>query len=174
MENINIENEESNAKINSESSELTFNLENVNKLCSNCKYSGVVWCKEYYSKLFQWDFLNWTSGNEFIDKFIQRAQLNTVKDIHFLEWILYIRLENIEYLDKRGFSVYNAIWLDGPIYGWDKYEKKWGRYGNRKVILKNLNESYLSDEFLKKVLYQLYHYFNFNNLFQINFFLYNL
>jgi len=42
MENINIENEESNAKINSESSELTFNLENVNKLCSNCKYSGVV------------------------------------------------------------------------------------------------------------------------------------
>jgi len=63
--------------------------------------------------MFQQDFFNWTSGNKFIDKFIQEPQLNAKVTNQILEWIPYNKFKNIEYLDKGGFSVvYKAIWLD--------------------------------------------------------------
>jgi hypothetical protein len=66
--------------------------------------------------LFQNNFLNWTSGNNFIDKFIQESQLNAKYTNQILEWIPYNRLKNIEYVDKGGFgTIYKAIWLDGFI-----------------------------------------------------------
>src|SRR6266540_2397733 len=36
------------------------------------------WCKECNAKRFQQEFPNWTSGNEFIDSFIQETQLNAL------------------------------------------------------------------------------------------------
>ncbi len=73
--------------------------------------------------MFQQDFPNWTSGNKFIDRFIQEDQLNS--NILALEWIPYNRFQNIEYLDKGGFSVvFKADWLDGYIKGWSYDERK--------------------------------------------------
>ena len=99
------------------------------------------------------NFNKWTSGNDFIDRFIQETQLNNGLKKRILEWIPYNRLENIEYLDKGGFStIYEAIWLDGPIKRWNNNEKQWIRYNDKKVALKNLEKSSnLNNEFLNEV-----------------------
>ena len=50
-----------------------------------------------------------SSGNEFIDKFIQEEQQNG----NTLKWLPYDGFENVEYLDKGGFStIYTATWSD--------------------------------------------------------------
>ncbi len=55
-------------------------------------------------------YSNWTSGNKFIDRFIQETQLNAQNHKQVLEWIPYDKFKNIEYLDKGGFStIYKAI-----------------------------------------------------------------
>src|ERR1043166_7469482 len=93
-------------------------------------------------KLFQKNFLNWTSRNNFIDKFIQESQLNAVYTNQILEWIPYNRLKNIEFVDKGGFgSIYKAIWLDGPIKYWSKKTNKLARFNEKIVILKTLDKS---------------------------------
>ena len=104
-------------------------------------------------KLFQKNFLNWTSRNNFIDKFIQESQLNAVYTNQILEWIPYNRLKNIEYVDKGGFGViYKAIWLDGPIIFWFSKENKWIRSDKKIVILKSFDKSSnLNEEFLNEV-----------------------
>ncbi len=86
---------------------------NLEKLCSNCNKPNTEdhWYKDCNSKLLQQNFPNWTSGNEFIDKFIQETQLNAQIKCQVLEWIPYNRFKNIEYLDKGGFcTIYKAIW----------------------------------------------------------------
>ncbi|RIA80257.1 hypothetical protein C1645_745374 [Glomus cerebriforme] len=66
--------------------------------------------------------------NEFIDKFIQEAQLNAKNNYEVLEWIPYDQLKNINYHDKGGFSkIYKAIWLDGPIDSWNFNKQQWNR-----------------------------------------------
>src|SRR2546421_11133360 len=111
-------------------SELEVDMENDNTLgiaskyglCPECNKpnSGYEWCNQCNAKRFQQDFPNWTSGNIYIDNFIQETQLNAKSMPHVLEWIPYNRLTNIKYLAKGGFStVYNAIWLDGYISYWD-------------------------------------------------------
>ena len=104
-------------------------------------------------KLFQQNFDKWTSGNEFINKFIQETQLNAKNYKQILEWIPYNKLKNIKYLDKGGFStIYEAIWLDGPIEMWDFDKETLIRQNNKMVIIKSLNESSnLNNEFLNEV-----------------------
>ncbi|CAB5367103.1 unnamed protein product [Rhizophagus irregularis] len=89
--------------------------------------------------------LNWTSGNENIDDFIQEKQLkiNNFDDI-VLEWIPYHQFNEIKEIGKNSLiTVYSAIWKDGPLY--KKYE--WSNYtrdSNKEVTLKclhNLQES---------------------------------
>jgi len=103
--------------------------------------------------LFQQNFLNWTSGNNFIDKFIQESQLNAQNINQVLEWIPYNRFKNIEYFDKGGFSIiYKAIWLDGPIKYWSDDEKIWIRSNEKTVVLKSFDKSSnLNEEFLNEV-----------------------
>ena len=100
------------------------------------------------------NFDKWTSGNDFIDRFIQETQLNNGLKKRILEWIPYNRLENIKYLDKGGFStIYEAIWLDGPIQRYDFFEKKLIRNSNQKIAIKSLDKSSnLNDKFLNEVL----------------------
>src|SRR6266496_6313685 len=89
------------------------------ELCSDCNRPniGVHWCQNCISKQFQKDFNKWTSGNEFIDKFIQDVQLKARNESEVIEWIPYNHLRNIKYLAKGGFSiVYKAIWLGGRIH----------------------------------------------------------
>ena len=74
------------------------------------------------------NFCNWTSKNEFIDKFIQEIQLNAKNKKQILEWIPYNKLVNIEFLDKGGFStIYKATWLDGFIKSYSYDNKNWIR-----------------------------------------------
>ena len=143
-------------------------------LCPDCNEpkTNFDWCQQCNAKRFQQDFHKWTSGNKFIDKFIQESQLNAQNPFYILEWIPYNRLTNVKYLDKGGFStVYKAIWLDGPIGKWDYENSQWKRYTYEididsdeddnnisniegyEVVLKSLdNSSSLNDEFLNEVI----------------------
>ncbi len=105
------------------------------------------------NKWFQQNFLNWTSENDFINKFIQESQLNAQNTNQVLEWIPYNRFKNVEYFDKGGFStIYKAIWPDGPINYWSYDEKKWIRFNEIIVVLKSLDRSSnLNEEFLNEV-----------------------
>src|ERR1051326_9636739 len=117
-------------KENSETSEF-ISYNSPLGLCSGCNEpnTSFTWCKQCNAKRFQQDFHKWTSGNKFIDKFIQESQLNAKHNLHVLEWIPYNRLTNVKYLDKGGFStVYKAIWLDGHIIYWDYEKQQWGRW----------------------------------------------
>ncbi|POG64081.1 hypothetical protein GLOIN_2v1679302, partial [Rhizophagus irregularis DAOM 181602=DAOM 197198] len=98
--------------------------------CNKCKqpYIDYQWCPQCNSKQFQQEFLNWTSKNEFIDKFIQEAQLNAKNSYEILEWIPYNNLSSISYYDEGGFSeIHKAIWSDGPIFNWDSDKQQWNR-----------------------------------------------
>ncbi|RIA80653.1 kinase-like domain-containing protein [Glomus cerebriforme] len=126
-----------------------------NELCKECEnpYIDYYWCQQCNIKHFQQDFLKWTSKNEFIDKFIQEAQLNARNSYEILEWIPYDKLKNISYHDKGGFSkIYKAIWLDGPINNWNFDKQQWNRWNFQtgyEVILKVLNNSSgLNNKFL--------------------------
>ncbi|CAB4446052.1 unnamed protein product [Rhizophagus irregularis] len=108
----------------------------LNNKCKICK-------SICYAIYFQYKFIDWTSGNNDIDKFIQNTQLSVHKDSemsHALEWIPYGRFEDIKYIAEGGFSkVYRANWIDGCITNWNSENQNWKRYGNRDVILKGLN-----------------------------------
>ena len=100
-------------------------------LCSGCNRPKTedYWCQNCNSKRFQQDFNKWTSGNEFIDKFIQDAQLKARNYWEAIEWIPYNRLRNIKKLAQGGFStIYKAILLDGFINEWDRGNQQWKRY----------------------------------------------
>jgi len=128
-------------------------------LCKECNqpknsYDG-RWCRCN----FQRNFKNWTSGNNVVDKFIQKAQLKAKLEV--LEWIEHDRFEDIEYLAKGGFgTVYKAIWKDGPIKIWNSGNNQWQRkkeykyHANYPVVLKCLHNSQdITAEFLREVGY---------------------
>src|SRR5437868_13319915 len=97
------------------------------ELCKKCKQpkKSLYWCRICN---FQLNFKNWTSGNNDVDKFIQKRQLKAENRYEILEWIEHDRFENIEYLAEGGFgTVYKAIWKDGPIEKWDFENNKWKR-----------------------------------------------
>ncbi len=153
-------------------------LNQVFGLCPGCNQPNTRdnWCKDCYSKKFQQNFGNWSSGNEYIDKFIQESQLNARISFELLEWIPYNRLRNIQFLAQGGFStIYEALWLDGLINKWDYKKQDWERfvkkldeqnhknakvknplkdnvkYGER-VVLKSLNDSSnINEYFLNEV-----------------------
>ncbi|UZO00637.1 uncharacterized protein OCT59_011759 [Rhizophagus irregularis] len=101
---------------------------NKSELCNECRlpYSNYQWCQQCNAKRFQQEFSKWTSNNEFIDKFIQETQLIAKDNYEILEWIPYNKLSSINYHDQGGFGeIHKAIWLDGPIYGWNNGIDKW-------------------------------------------------
>jgi hypothetical protein len=106
-------------------------------LCSNCNQfnADYTWCKSCNSIYFKQNFVNWTSGNEIIDNFIQEMQLkiNNSSDIIF-EWIPYDHFHEIKEINGDGFSkLYSAVWKDGPLYyDLDKYK----RNQNKLITLK--------------------------------------
>jgi hypothetical protein len=131
-----------------------------NGLCEECKQprASYHWCQ----CKFQNNFKNWTSGNNEVDKFIQKVQLKATYYTEILEWIEYDRFENVKYLAKGGFgTIYKAIWKDGYIKEWDSENNQWKRskywdkdYENYPVVLKCLHNSQdITAEFLKEVSY---------------------
>ncbi|GBB88498.1 hypothetical protein RclHR1_15000002 [Rhizophagus clarus] len=118
----------------------------LTKKCKKCKFK----CNAIY---FQQNFENWTSGNKYVDKFIQDTQLSahTTDGVlsDALEWIPYNRLNNIEKI-----GVNKANWIDGHIKEWDNENKNWKRYNeNMVVILNNLkNPNDLTIEFINETI----------------------
>ncbi|EXX54727.1 Cdc15p [Rhizophagus irregularis DAOM 197198w] len=102
-------------------------------------------CKNVCNAIrFQRNFRNWTSGNIYIDKFIQDKQL-LVHDNYevfkkILEWIPYNKFYNNTYNAKSRFGkVYRANWIDGCIDNWDVDNQNWKRRDqNMVVVLKSL------------------------------------
>ncbi|PKC00414.1 HCP-like protein [Rhizophagus irregularis] len=136
-----------------ESNKISF--KNEVGLCNECEqpYIDYQWCQQCNTVRFQQDFSKWTSKNEFIDKFIQEAQLNAKNSYKSLEWIPYEKLSSINYYDKGGFSeIHKAIWSYGPIFSWNFDKQQWNRQTDYEVILKTLkNSSSLNSKFLDEV-----------------------
>ena len=124
--------------------------------CEKCgeKYTNInyKWCKPCQIDCLKINFINWTSGNEVIDNFIQemRLKINNPYDIIF-EWIPYNQFNKITEIGKGGFSaVFSAIWKDGPLSYHNKKLKRISAY--KKVALKCLSNSQdITNEFLKEV-----------------------
>jgi hypothetical protein len=97
--------------------------------------------------------LEWASGNEKINDFIQEMQLRISDhdDIVF-EWIPYNQFKNIEEIGKGGFAtVYSANWKDGPLE-YDEYKGIYKRNPNRAIALKNIyNSQNIDNKFLSEV-----------------------
>jgi hypothetical protein len=128
----------------------------------SCKHpsTNISWYMSCNTENFQQNFKNWTSGNNEVDKFIQKTQLKAKKFEELLEWIEYDRFENVEYLAEGGFgTIYKAIWKDGFIREWDSENNQWKRnkhwYENHKnfpVVLKCLHNSQdITADFLREV-----------------------
>jgi hypothetical protein len=117
------------------------------KKCAN-KYNQkeyYKWCKPCYMNQLKNDFTKWTSGNEKIDGFIQKKQLelNSQYDAVF-EWIPYNKFIIVEELGDNCLTT--AIWKDGPLY-------RNSRNGYKRVCLKYLHNSQdINDEFLTEVI----------------------
>jgi hypothetical protein len=107
-------------------------------LCEICEKCNRI-CDAIY---FRNKFIDWTSGNGNIDKFIQGTQLSSHDNLkEVLEWIPYDRLYNIKYVagEKLG-EVYKANWIDGYISFWDNKNLNWKRKDHNMVVtLKKLN-----------------------------------
>jgi hypothetical protein len=126
-------------------------------------------CKNVCGSIhFQWNFKNWTSGNNDIDKFIQSIQLlahNNVSDA--LEWIPYERFHDIRYITENEFGVYRVNWIDGNISYWDNANQNWIRdKPNMFVVLKILNNpASITSEIIYTVRYnkfaviKVFHYY---------------
>ncbi|GES95323.1 kinase-like domain-containing protein [Rhizophagus clarus] len=95
------------------------------------------------------NFINWTSGDETIDSFIQKKQLQYNGNEAVFEWIPYNELINIKEIENNWLTT--AIWKKGPLF-YDKDEKEWIRGSYEKVILRFLyNLQDITDEFTNKV-----------------------
>src|ERR1051325_3709924 len=91
------------------------------KRCKECgnKYTETLhkWCKPCQINHLENNFTIWTSGNNQIDFFIQRRQLNTDYNDVLIEWIPYNQFNNIEEICKSDLTtIYLAVWRDGPLY----------------------------------------------------------
>jgi hypothetical protein len=113
---------------------------------------GSKWCKPCQIKDLKENSTNWTSGNIKIDNFIQERKLEICNPLDIIfEWISYDQFFDIKEIDNDDFSIiYSAKWKDGPLY-WDKYNKKYSRSLNSKVLLKYLYNLRDIDEFLNEV-----------------------
>ena len=123
--------------------------------CNQCrqKTTSYCWCQPCNSSNFRKEFDNWKSGNDNIDVFIKDVQLEATSSYKVLEWIPYLKFENIAYLAEGGFGkVYSASWSEGYILYWNVKDNKWKRRGTTKVALKCLNNSQsITEEFLNEV-----------------------
>jgi hypothetical protein len=120
----------------------------LNYICVKCNYV----CNSIH---FQHNFIDWTSSNNDIDKFIQCTQLSAHKKVaDALEWIPCDRFYDIKYISNDKFNkMYKANWIDGCINKWDYDNQNWKRKKpNMFVILKILNDpTSITSKFINKV-----------------------
>ncbi|POG77082.1 hypothetical protein GLOIN_2v831754 [Rhizophagus irregularis DAOM 181602=DAOM 197198] len=108
--------------------------ESCDKMYANIDYK---WCKQCRISNLKENFVNWTSGNEEIDNFIQKMQLEIERhDNIIVEWIPYNQFNNVKKTNKDGFAT--AIWKDG-LLEYNEEERKHKRISNIEVALKCLS-----------------------------------
>ncbi|GBC03893.1 hypothetical protein RclHR1_00540003 [Rhizophagus clarus] len=124
-------------------------------ICLQCNEpgTGIHWCRPCNAKRFKEEFKNWTSGNKFIDEFIQESQLNAVHYTQCLEWVPFDKFKDVTYVANGGFGkIYRASWHEGHIAYWKHKEQKWWRYQSKIVALKSLdNSSDISVDFINEI-----------------------
>jgi hypothetical protein len=112
------------------------------RVCKNCnqKCLATLYCEYCVRNYLKTNFSNWTSGNDDIDKLIQKCQMESLVPSKIVEWIPYHNLKNIKYLTKGGFSeIYTADWIGGDYYEWDSEKQQLKRkFGTYEVVLKSL------------------------------------
>ncbi|CAB4433765.1 unnamed protein product [Rhizophagus irregularis] len=100
---------------------------NYCETCNNGSYTHInyKWCKQCQLNNLKKSFVNWTSGNEKIDNFIQEMQLKINDDDDIIvEWIPYNQFNDIKEISKNdSFAVYSAAWKRGPLYYRRYYNK---------------------------------------------------
>ncbi|PKK61435.1 hypothetical protein RhiirC2_791808 [Rhizophagus irregularis] len=62
---------------------------------------ATLYCEYYIRNYLKENFLNWTSGNDYIDNLIQKYQLELLIPNMIVEWIPFSNLENIKYFNER-------------------------------------------------------------------------
>ncbi|CAB4442597.1 unnamed protein product [Rhizophagus irregularis] len=132
-------------------------------ICGECNEPGTgeEWCQPCNAKRFEENFKNWTSGNKDIDELMQDSQLNAVHYLKCLEWIPYVKFQNVTYITRGGFGkIYSAELPEGYIGYWDIENQEWCRYTVKKVALKSLDNSFeISKDFLNEIKSYLQIYF---------------
>ncbi|CAB4444116.1 unnamed protein product [Rhizophagus irregularis] len=86
-------------------------------------------------------YLTWTSGNEKINNFIQKRQLNVYSHHRVVfELIPYNQFYEIKETSKNGsITVYSAIWRNGPLCKKVEQNPYFKRDSNKEVTLKSLH-----------------------------------
>ncbi|GBB93540.1 hypothetical protein RclHR1_21900002 [Rhizophagus clarus] len=137
---------------------LLFNNEYFNEYCEKCgnKYESNIrkWCKSCQINSLKNNFVNWSSGNEKIDDFVQKMQLkiNDIYKYEIFEWIPYNKFIDISEIEKSGFTT--AIWKNGPLY-YSRINRKYKRKLNKKVLLKYLYNSPNNNSFYSEIMYSI-------------------
>ncbi len=109
--------------------------------CQTTRYSD-KYCEWCISLHLQNLFNTWTSGNEIIDNFIHKCQIQLSLPQHILEWIPFDQFIKIEKLTEGRFSsIYTATWTRGSIIDYDEYRKEFTYFGPEYIVLKCLNNS---------------------------------
>ncbi|GET02106.1 kinase-like domain-containing protein [Rhizophagus clarus] len=131
------------------------NLNNLSLDLGFCVKCGEIytntpykWCKKCQKNYLRKNFINWTSENKVVDRFIQGIQLkiDNPTDIIF-EWIPYNQFNDIKVISKN--DLYIATWKDGSLF-YDSNEDKYLRK-SRRVALKHLENPRNIDKFLLKL-----------------------
>ncbi|PKC68446.1 hypothetical protein RhiirA1_457199 [Rhizophagus irregularis] len=130
--------------------------------CEKCgqEYTILIykWCKPCRINDLKANFVNWTSGNEEIDNFIQEMQLNLdhIFNSSLFQWIPYNEFYDIKEKKDDFYTVYSAIWKNGPLnYNFKDLNMVTMRDSNERVTLKYfydiqsmINEYHSKDNFI--------------------------
>ncbi|CAB4440472.1 unnamed protein product [Rhizophagus irregularis] len=122
------------------------------RYCEKCdkEYINHRCCESCLINYLKNNFINWASGNEKIDDFIQKKQLKiSIKSYVIFEWIPYNEFIEIKEIEDNCLTT--AIWEKGPLI-YNTLKKEWVKTSYEKVCLRYLyNSQNVTNEFINKV-----------------------
>ncbi|CAG8593378.1 15404_t:CDS:2, partial [Acaulospora colombiana] len=123
--------------------------------CEQCHRLGytILFCEHCARERLERDFVNWTSGNEIIDRAIQQSQSMLPLPRYLIEWIPYTDLEDVKYKTKGGCAeILTATWKKGVILSFDNEKQEFERSPAGVVVLKKLlNSQDANEKFLEEL-----------------------
>ncbi|RIB21292.1 kinase-like domain-containing protein [Gigaspora rosea] len=127
--------------------------------CDECyeyqynQHNPSFYCQPCNTKRFRLEFDKWSTGNNKLDRLIQKSHIKSKKVFELLEWIPYSSLKDITRIAQGGFStVYSAVLVNGPMQRFDLSKQQWSRAGVSRVIFKEFyNSKDSSFQFLEEI-----------------------